>query len=115
MVEEIFRHPGTALLARIRSRELSASEVTGACLDRIDAVEPRLMAFRRVFREEALRRAGSIDDAFATGADPGPLAGLPVAVKDIICVARTPTTCGSRILQHFVPIFHATVIRKPPD
>ena len=112
MVEEIFRHTGTALLARIRSRELSASEVTRACLDRIDAVEPRLMAFRRVFREEALRRAGSIDDAFARGADPGPLAGLPVAVKDIICVAGTPATCGSRILEHFVPIFDATVIER---
>jgi len=111
-VEDLHRLTGTEILSRIRSRQISATEATRSCLDRIDSVDPRLQAFRAVLRQDALARAGSVDQALARGTDPGPLAGLPLAVKDVICLAGHPTTCGSRILRDFVPRFDATVIDR---
>ena len=111
-VQELFRHTGSELLSRIRSREVSAVEAARSCLERIEATDRTFGAFRRVLRESALAQARAIDEALARGSDPGPLAGVPVAVKDVICLAGIPTTCGSRILESFVPTFDATVTRR---
>jgi aspartyl-tRNA(Asn)/glutamyl-tRNA(Gln) amidotransferase subunit A len=78
----------------------------------VEAVDSRVQAFRCVLREEALAQAREIDSAFSRGEDPGPLAGLPVAIKDVICLAGHPATCGSAILRNFVPSFDATVILR---
>ena len=114
-MEELFRLSGSEILSRIRAREISSQEATQACLRRIHAVEGRVRAFRCILEEEALAAAGAVDDVFSRGEDPGPLAGLPVALKDVLCLADRPTTCGSRILENFIPPYDATVVRRLKD
>ncbi len=111
-MEPLYRLTGTEIVSRIRSRDISATEAAVSCLDRIDSIDPRLLAFRSVFRKEALARAAEIDEALSRGEDPGRLAGLPVGIKDLICVAGHPTTCGSRMLESFVPCYDATAAER---
>jgi aspartyl-tRNA(Asn)/glutamyl-tRNA(Gln) amidotransferase subunit A len=98
--------------ARIRRRELSSVELVRAALARVAAVEPRVGAFLTVCDAEAIAAADAIDRRVAAGDDPGPLGGVPVGVKDVICTAGVRTTAGSRILEHFVPAYDATVVAR---
>src|SRR5262249_50272452 len=98
--------------ARIRRRELSSVELTRAALARVAEVEDRVAAFLTVCEAEALAAADGIDGRVAAGEDPGPLGGVPVGVKDVICTAGVRTTAGSRILEHFVPAYDATVVMR---
>ena len=97
---------------RVAAREVSCEEVTRAHLDRIVAVEPGLDAFLAVAPERALDAARRLDAALAAGTTVPPLAGVPVAVKDVLHVAGLPTTCGSRILEGYVPPFAATAVSR---
>lgn len=87
----------TDFSARLKRREVSCTQVTAACLERIAALDARLNAFVHVAHEDALRAAHAIDALVAAGIDLGPLMGLPVAVKDLFTVAGMPTTAGSRL------------------
>jgi aspartyl-tRNA(Asn)/glutamyl-tRNA(Gln) amidotransferase subunit A len=98
--------------ARIRRREISSAELTRAALARVAAVDDRVGAFLTVSDAEALIAAEAIDRRIAAGDDPGPLAGVPVGVKDIICTAGVRTTAASRILERFVPAYDATVVTR---
>jgi len=98
--------------ARVRRRETSSVELVRAALDRIAAVEPAVGAFLSVTEAEALAAAAAIDRRIAAGEDPGPLAGVPAGIKDIICTAGIRTTAGSRILERFVPAYDATVTAR---
>src|SRR4030095_10775822 len=97
---------------RIRRREVSSVEVVHAAIARTAAVEPQVGAFLTVSETDALAAAEAIDRQIAAAADPGPLAGVPVGVKDVICTAGIRTTAGSRILEHFVPGYDATVVAR---
>ena len=99
----------------MRTRQISAVELTRSVLDQIERVDGQLHAFLAVMPRQALERAASIDAARAAGQELGPLAGIPVAVKDNMCTRGTLTTCGSRILHNFVPPYDATVVRKLRD
>ncbi|HEX2326357.1 MAG TPA: amidase family protein, partial [Chloroflexota bacterium] len=97
---------------RLVRRELSATELARAVLDRIEAAEPRLRAFLTVTADEALEGARAADAALGAG-DPQatpPLTGIPVALKDLFCTRGVETTSGSLILKGFVPPFDATVV-----
>jgi aspartyl-tRNA(Asn)/glutamyl-tRNA(Gln) amidotransferase subunit A len=98
----------SALLAR---RELTARELTRALLERIDTVDGRLGAFITVCAERALAQAEAADAAIARN-EQGPLTGIPLAIKDLICTRDVRTTCGSRILENFVPPYDASVMRR---
>jgi aspartyl-tRNA(Asn)/glutamyl-tRNA(Gln) amidotransferase subunit A len=98
--------------ARIRRRELSSVELVRALLARVAAVEPLVGAFLTVCESEALAAAEEIDRRIAAGDDAGPLGGVPVGVKDIICTAGVRTTAASRILERFVPAYDATVVER---
>jgi len=96
----------------VLKREVTAVEVTEACLSRVDEVEPVIRSFIRVDREGALSMAEDIDRRIAEGENPGILAGVPIALKDILSVRGKEITCGSRILQRYVSPYDATVVEK---
>jgi aspartyl-tRNA(Asn)/glutamyl-tRNA(Gln) amidotransferase subunit A len=104
--------PLTVLIGQLRSGERSSVEVTGAFLDSIAAHNPKLGAFLHVDRDEGLKQAAEVDAARAAKQPLGPLAGIPVALKDVLCTIGQPTTCGSRMLKEFVPPYDATVVSK---
>jgi aspartyl-tRNA(Asn)/glutamyl-tRNA(Gln) amidotransferase subunit A len=93
-------------------RELSAVELTRVHLDRIAQVEGSVRAFVTTTEDAALREAERIDRLRAEGTPLGPLAGIPLAIKDVITTDGVTTTCSSRILEHFVPPYDATVITR---
>jgi aspartyl-tRNA(Asn)/glutamyl-tRNA(Gln) amidotransferase subunit A len=95
----------------LRLRELSAVELTRACLDRVRAVEPRLNAFITVCEPEALAQAQDADRRLAAGDAPA-LCGIPLGIKDIYATRGVRTTCASKILENFVPTYDATVIAR---
>ncbi len=100
------------LLELMKSGKASAEEITRACLARARDLEPRLHAFLALDEAGALRQARSVDEARGSGRDPGPLGGVPVAIKDVIATRGLPNTCGSRILRDYTPVFDATVTER---
>lgn len=102
----------TELLEGLERGETSSAAIVSAYLDQIERREGRVGAFLRVDRQAALDRADSIDARRRRGERLGRLAGLPVAIKDLLCTAGEPTTCGSRMLEHFRPPYDATVIAR---
>jgi aspartyl-tRNA(Asn)/glutamyl-tRNA(Gln) amidotransferase subunit A len=112
--EALWQESAAALARRVSAREVSAEEVTKAHLGRIEAVEPRVSAFLHLMAKPALERARAVDAALSAGARL-PLAGVPVAVKDLLDIAGEPTTCGSRILEGYRPPFTATAVRRLLD
>ncbi len=97
--------------AAVRAREVSATELVRAHLDRIAALDGTVGAFLEVMADRALERARRVD-GLLSNSDPGPLAGVPVAIKDVLDVEGVPTTCGSRVLEGYVPPFTATAVRR---
>jgi aspartyl-tRNA(Asn)/glutamyl-tRNA(Gln) amidotransferase subunit A len=95
----------------LRDRQTSSVELTQAVLRRIEEVDGRVQAYLRTAPGEALESAAQADQRRAQGED-GPLLGIPLAIKDVLCTQGMETTCGSRILQGFVPPFDATVVAK---
>lgn len=103
------------IAADVRARRVSAEETTRAALARLDAAEPTLRAFLDVFHDRALERARAIDERIARGEAVGPLAGVPVAVKDNLCLAWGRTTAGSRMLERYESPFTATAVQRLID
>lgn len=98
--------------ALVRSGERTAVSVLEDRLARIAAEDGEIGAFNHVDGEGALRRAAEVDAAVVAGEDPGPLAGVPVAIKDNLCTRGIPTTCSSRMLQGWIPPYDATVVTR---
>ncbi|MGC4932904.1 Asp-tRNA(Asn)/Glu-tRNA(Gln) amidotransferase subunit GatA [Gordonia sp. DT30] len=98
--------------AKIAAREVSSVEVTQAHLDRIAEIDDQLGAFLHVSGAEALVAAKAADDAIAAGTAPSALTGVPIALKDVFTTTDAPTTCGSKILEGWVPPYDATVTAR---
>ncbi|MBW4678997.1 MAG: Asp-tRNA(Asn)/Glu-tRNA(Gln) amidotransferase subunit GatA [Microcoleus vaginatus WJT46-NPBG5] len=96
-------------------KERSAVEITKEALDRITQLEPKLHSFLCVTADKALEQARQVDAKIAAGEQIGLLAGIPIAIKDNMCTQGIPTTCGSRILENFVPPYESTVTQKLAD
>lgn len=93
-------------------REVSAVEVTESVFQQIDKVEEEINSYITLTKEDALATAASVDDKIKAGKEISPLAGIPIALKDILCTRGVLTTCGSRILHNFIPPYDATVVKK---
>ncbi|MCI0518670.1 MAG: Asp-tRNA(Asn)/Glu-tRNA(Gln) amidotransferase subunit GatA [Chloroflexi bacterium] len=107
-------------LAALRSGQVSSRQLTLAYLERIGRLEPALHAFITLTPEMALAQADLADQRLSAwrrqpDSPPPALLGLPIAVKDVLCVAGAPCTCGSRILEGFVPPYHASVVARLLD
>jgi aspartyl-tRNA(Asn)/glutamyl-tRNA(Gln) amidotransferase subunit A len=128
MSENLCDLPAFEIAHKVRSGELSALDVLESTLARIDSVEGRspssadyrpepedlekVHAYITITRERARSQAEAIDRAVSEGEDPGILAGVPVAIKDIFCVQGTPSTAGSRILEPFISPYSATPAKR---
>ncbi|MCO6007484.1 Asp-tRNA(Asn)/Glu-tRNA(Gln) amidotransferase subunit GatA [Actinoallomurus purpureus] len=108
----IIKKTAAELAALIASGEASAVEVAQAHLDRIAAVEGSVKAFVHVEPETTLAQARAVDDRRAAGETLGPLAGVPIAHKDVFTTSDMPTTCSSKILEGWRPPYDATVTRR---
>jgi aspartyl-tRNA(Asn)/glutamyl-tRNA(Gln) amidotransferase subunit A len=107
-VSDITRMTAAQIAHLIAGREVSAVEVATAHLDRIEAVDERVHAFLHVDREGALAAARAVD----AGEVSGPLAGVPIAVKDVIATKGIPTTAASKILEGWLPPYDATITAR---
>ncbi|MGC8512280.1 MAG: Asp-tRNA(Asn)/Glu-tRNA(Gln) amidotransferase subunit GatA [Acidimicrobiales bacterium] len=101
-----------SIAASVRSGEVSALDVLDAHLEVVASHEAGVHAFNEVMAEQARVAASMVDGIVAGGGDPGPLAGVPIALKDNLCTAGTPTTCSSKILQGWHPPYDATVVQR---
>jgi len=99
----------------LASGEISSRELVAACLERIEMLDAGVHAFLHLDPDGALAQAEAADRARAAGGAVSPLHGIPLAVKDVLCVKGLPATCGSAILENFVPPFNATAVRRLKD
>jgi aspartyl-tRNA(Asn)/glutamyl-tRNA(Gln) amidotransferase subunit A len=112
MDTELTAMTAAELAAVISAGEVSAAEVTDAHLGRIEQVDGRVHAFLHVAADQARAAARAVDQRRAAGEELGPLAGVPLALKDVFTTADMPTTCGSAILDGWRPPYDATVTRR---
>ena len=108
----LIRQSAATLASAIAEGEVSAVDVAQAHLDRITAVDERVHAFLHVTAESAIAQAKAVDAKRASGDTLGPLAGVPLALKDILAMKGEPTTCGSKILEGWRPPYDATVVER---
>jgi aspartyl-tRNA(Asn)/glutamyl-tRNA(Gln) amidotransferase subunit A len=111
-MSELIKKTAAELAAAIAAGEVSAAEVTQAHLDRIGAVDGEVKAFLHVAADDALAQAREVDRKRAAGEPLGALGGVPVAVKDLFATAGMPTTCGSKILEGWVPPYESTITQR---
>ena len=112
-MNELVRSTASELAALIHSGEVTSAEVTRIHLERIAAVDPEIHAFLHVAGDAALSTAAEVDAALAAGEQPrSPLAGVPLALKDVFTTVDMPTTCGSKILDGWQPPYDATVTAR---
>jgi aspartyl-tRNA(Asn)/glutamyl-tRNA(Gln) amidotransferase subunit A len=100
------------IVEAIRAGDTTAADVVEHHLAVIDAGETEIHAFNIVIAERARRRAAAVDAAIKAGVDPGPLAGVPVALKDNMATRGVATTCSSRILEGWIPPYDATIVTR---
>src|SRR5690625_3396801 len=112
MSAELTAKTAAQLARALHSGEISAREVTQAHLDRIEAVDPQLNAFLHVDAEGALATAADVDERRARGEQLAPLAGVPVALKDVVVTKDVPTTAASKILEGWIPPYDATIVER---
>jgi aspartyl-tRNA(Asn)/glutamyl-tRNA(Gln) amidotransferase subunit A len=112
MNESLCNLSAVELAAAVRARKVSPLEVTSAVLERIQRLNPKLNAFCTVTADEALATARRLETAIARGEDVGPLAGVPVSIKDLLSVKDTRITFGSKLLENNVAVEDAPVVER---
>ena len=112
MTSDLSRLTMHELTAAYRRRETTPSEATAAYLARIEALDGQVGAYLTVTRDRALVAARAADARYGRGAPLGPLDGVPIAYKDVLCTQGVVTTCGSKVLEPFVPPYDATAVAR---
>ena len=109
---DILENTALSLGKKIRQKEISVREAVKASLDQIDRQEPKIHAFLDVDEKKVYARVKEVEEGIKAGRYRGPLAGVPIAVKDNICTKGQKTTCSSKILGNFVPPYNASAVEK---
>ncbi|MFI9270305.1 Asp-tRNA(Asn)/Glu-tRNA(Gln) amidotransferase subunit GatA [Kitasatospora sp. NPDC052896] len=112
---DLIKYTAAETAAAISTGQVSAVEVAQAHLDRIEAVDKKVNAFLHVDTEGALAAARAVDEKRSRGEELGPLAGVPLALKDVFTTKGVPTTCGSKILEGWLPPYDATLTTRLKD
>ncbi len=100
------------LVALYKNKDVSVTEVINSTYEEVDRIDKNIRAFISLSPERALEEARRIDAKIAAGEPLEPLAGVPVAIKDNMTIRDTPTTCGSRILENYIPPYTATAVER---
>ena len=108
----LYNETAHELHEKLVKKEISSVELTKAVYDRIDAVEDQVKAYLTLDKENALAQAAKVDAKIAAGETLRPLAGVPGAIKDNISTKGLRTTCASKMLENFIPVYDAHVIEK---
>ena len=109
---EYYEMTAEGLSGLLKNKECSAVEITKSVLNRIRSVESKVEAYVTVTDELAMQQAQAVDRKISAGESVGPLAGIPIGIKDNICTKDILTTCSSKMLYNFIPPYHATVMEK---
>jgi aspartyl-tRNA(Asn)/glutamyl-tRNA(Gln) amidotransferase subunit A len=112
MPDKLYELTAHELSDLIRSKKVSAKEVAQSFVERVEAVDGQVRAFVTTTPEIALKQAEDVDEAIARGEEVGPLAGIPGAIKDNMCTRGVLTTCSSKILHNYKPVWNATVVER---
>lgn len=96
-------------LSKLDAGKISSKELVQSCLERIEETDPKIHSFITVNSEKAVKRAGLEDDKRRRG-EKGLLSGIPISIKDLLCTKGVRTTCGSKMLDNFIPPYNATVV-----
>ena len=100
------------LSEKLRKAEITSKEVVADYLKRIESLDPQIRSYLTVNADQALKMAEKADEQLKGSKNLSPLTGIPIAIKDNICTKGVPTTCASKILEHFIPPYDATVIQN---
>ena len=111
-MSDILDETVVSIAENVRAGNVSATDVARACLQRISERDGSLHAFLWTSPDALLDQARDIDERRARGETLGPLAGVPIALKDALCTKHAPTTAGSKILEGYVPPYDATVVSR---
>ncbi|MGI6296301.1 MAG: Asp-tRNA(Asn)/Glu-tRNA(Gln) amidotransferase subunit GatA [Armatimonadota bacterium] len=112
MKDKLYQLTAHEIAVLIRSRQVSAREVAESFIDRIDAVDKQVNAYVTKTPEQAFKQADAVDEAIGRGEEVGILAGVPGAIKDNVCTKGVLTTCSSKSLANYIPVYDATVIER---
>lgn len=114
-MSELWKLTAHELAGMIKKRQVSAREATESVIERIHQVEGRVKSYVTVTEDLALEQADAVDAAISAGEELGPLAGVPIAIKDNMCTRGVLTTCSSKILHNWKPPYNATVVDALAD
>lgn len=109
---ELSRYMGYELIEKIKHKEITISDIITQIYQQIEYTEDKLHSFVHLNEKKALKKAESLDNRIRDGNNMGRLYGLPIAIKDLICVKSSPTTCCSRILEGYKPPYHSTISKR---
>jgi len=107
---KLYEYMAYELLEKIQNREITIEEVVYQVYERIEETDDKLHSFVHLSKEKAVNRAQQLDINVKNGKSIGKLYGLPMGVKDLICIKDSPTTCGSKILQDYIPVMVQLII-----
>ncbi len=109
---ELYEYTVHELVEKLEKREITSEEIVKSYFERIKEKEPKVKAYNSILEDDAIKKAKEIDEKRAKGENISKFAGIPIGIKDNMCITGTKTTCSSKMLENFVAPYNATVIEK---